>query len=77
MCCIELQQRMGTCLICEKTGKVCYEKKEIYSVLSFGQKVKRYRGKKTKYIPNRAYKCEFCGMYHTTNVTKKRRIRYK
>lgn len=47
---------------CSVTGKICYSRKEAGNILAAA-----HRGKKGKYIPQRAYLCEYCETYHLTS----------
>lgn len=50
---------------CNTTGKVCYSQKEAGIILN---DFKRFRNRnKRKSIPQRYYKCQFCGYWHLTH----------
>lgn len=58
--------------VCWKTGKVCYSYREAHFQLNSW---KRRRGKgRRKHIPKRAYRCEWCGLYHLTHLNHYGRI---
>ena len=55
--------------ICKVTGKVSYSREDAGRIINGCKKHHTashiYRG---NYIPKRAYKCEYCGRYHTTHL---------
>ena len=59
---------MTTRYICEQSGKVCYSQKDAGDLIRHFKNTRRRKRSDTgKHIPQRSYKCEFCGAYHLTH----------
>lgn len=55
---------------CEVTGKVCYSEKSANSIVNAARRSRRRQ--KTQFIPQRSYRCQFCGAYHLTHYRKEK-----
>ena len=49
---------------CPETGKICYSQKAAGDII---RNAKTARGIKAKQIPQRSYRCQFCGSWHVTH----------
>lgn len=54
-------------LICIKTGKVCFSKKDAGDTIRRLSERRRNRTGRKKIVPKRSYYCKFCGTYHLTH----------
>ena len=54
---------------CQRTGKICYSRKDANETISFFKRGHRNHkwGHRGKQIPQRSYYCEYCKAYHLTH----------
>lgn len=78
---IELRQRTDICLmnedeklICIKTGKTCFSKKDAGNAIRRLKTRRKQYFCKQKQIACRSYYCNYCGTYHLTHI---RNFNYK
>lgn len=48
--------------LCEKTGKICYSRKEANTVRNLA------KSSRSKKVPKRVYFCNYCKTYHLTHM---------
>ena len=61
--------------LCPQTGKRCFTQREAGDCLR-GLKENKFRRKKHSTLPKRYYRCQFCGMYHLTHYSQKKKEKY-
>lgn len=65
---------MTEMLRCQDTGKVCFSERDAHAKIAWFRKMNgRYNHHFGKSLPTRCYRCGFCGYWHLTKQSKRRR----